>query len=133
MNSYEVHGLRVSSTAVRAALAAGDMQDAAALLGRPYAISAMWCMGASWAASWASAAGRADGFRTLNLRFRATGSPPPAASSWCGAWPGRDPAARRGQPGRAPSLDPNDVNGGRVLLETHCLQWPAPGRRGGLR
>jgi riboflavin kinase/FMN adenylyltransferase len=39
MNSYEVHGLRVSSTAVRAALAAGDMQDAAALLGRPYAIS----------------------------------------------------------------------------------------------
>jgi riboflavin kinase/FMN adenylyltransferase len=24
-----------------------------------------------------------------------------------------------------PSLDPDDVNGGRVLLETHCLQWPA--------
>ena len=24
-----------------------------------------------------------------------------------------------------PSLDPNDVNGGRVLLETHCLDWPA--------
>ena len=23
-----------------------------------------------------------------------------------------------------PSLDPNDVNGGRVLLETHCLEWP---------
>jgi len=27
--------------------------------------------------------------------------------------------------GVRPSLDPNDVNGGRVLLETHCLQWPA--------
>jgi hypothetical protein len=26
--------------------------------------------------------------------------------------------------GIRPSLDPNDVNGGRVLLETHCLDWP---------
>jgi riboflavin kinase/FMN adenylyltransferase len=31
-----------------------------------------------------------------------------------------------------PSLDANDVNGGRVLLETHCLQWPAAlGAEGG--
>jgi hypothetical protein len=36
MMSYEVHGLRVSSSAVREALAAGDMPKAAALLGRPY-------------------------------------------------------------------------------------------------
>jgi len=27
--------------------------------------------------------------------------------------------------GVRPSLDPTDVNGGRVLLETHCLEWPA--------
>jgi riboflavin kinase / FMN adenylyltransferase len=27
--------------------------------------------------------------------------------------------------GIRPSLDPKDVNGGRVLLETHCLDWPA--------
>ena len=26
--------------------------------------------------------------------------------------------------GVRPSLDPNDVNRGRVLLETHCLDWP---------
>ena len=26
--------------------------------------------------------------------------------------------------GIRPSLDPRDVNGGRVLLETHCLEWP---------
>ena len=39
MNSYEVHGLRVSSSAVRAALAAGDMASVAGLLGRPYSIS----------------------------------------------------------------------------------------------
>ena len=39
MNSYEVHGLRVSSSAVRAALAEGDMTATARLLGRPYAVS----------------------------------------------------------------------------------------------
>ena len=26
--------------------------------------------------------------------------------------------------GIRPSLEPRDVNGGRVLLETHCLEWP---------
>ena len=31
-----------------------------------------------------------------------------------------------------PSLDANDVNGGRVLLETYCLDWPASlGSEGG--
>ncbi len=39
MMSYEVHGTRVSSSAVRAALAAGDMAATADLLGRPYSIS----------------------------------------------------------------------------------------------
>src|ERR1700709_254544 len=39
MNSYEVRGVRVSSSAVREALAAGDMVRAATLLGRPYSIS----------------------------------------------------------------------------------------------
>ncbi|MDO8440179.1 MAG: riboflavin kinase, partial [Polaromonas sp.] len=27
--------------------------------------------------------------------------------------------------GIRPSLDPGDVNAGRVLLETYCLDWPA--------
>jgi riboflavin kinase/FMN adenylyltransferase len=27
--------------------------------------------------------------------------------------------------GVRPSLDAKDINGGRVLLETHCLDWPA--------
>ena len=39
MNSYEVHGLRVSSSAVRGALADGRMDDVARLLGRPYRVS----------------------------------------------------------------------------------------------
>ena len=61
MNSYEVHGLRVSSSAVRQALAEGDMAQAAKLLGRPYAISGHIVHGRKL--------GRELGFRTLNMRF----------------------------------------------------------------
>ena len=125
MNSYEVHGLRVSSSAVREALAAGDMDDAAALLGRPYSISGHVVHGASSAASWARARRLGDGFRTLNLRFAHW---KPAASGIFAVprpRPGGDAADGRRQPGRAPVAGPVDVNGGRVLLETHCLDWPA--------
>jgi len=61
MLSYEVHGLRVSSSAVRVALAAGHMAQAAVLLGRPYGISGHTVHGRKL--------GRELGFRTLNLRF----------------------------------------------------------------
>ncbi|MGH8035248.1 MAG: bifunctional riboflavin kinase/FAD synthetase, partial [Lysobacterales bacterium] len=39
MNSYEVHGTRVSSSAVREALNHGRMDVVAGLLGRPYSVS----------------------------------------------------------------------------------------------
>ena len=116
MNSYEVHGLRVSSSAVRDALGQGRMDDAAALLGRPYSISGHVVHGRKL--------GRTLGFKTLNLRF----------SHWKPAASGIFAVLVHGlgQPlqgvanlGIRPSLDPTDVNGGRVLLETHCLQWPA--------
>src|SRR6187200_1754463 len=77
MLSYEVHGLRVSSSAVRTALAAGDMAETAALLGRPYSISGRVGRGARLGrALGESSAGRGDGYRTLNVRF---GHPKPAA------------------------------------------------------
>jgi len=117
MNSYEVHGLRVSSSAVRAALLDGRMQDAARLLGRPYRISGHVVHGRKL--------GRELGFKTLNLRF----------SHWKPAASGifvvqvhglaEEPVPGVANLGVRPSLDPSDVNGGRVLLETHCLQWPA--------
>jgi riboflavin kinase/FMN adenylyltransferase len=116
MNSYEVHGLRVSSSAVRDALDQGQMDEAARLLGRPYRISGHVVHGRKL--------GRDLGFRTLNLRFAHW---KPAAS---GIFVVRvHGLAERPLPGVAnlgvrPSLDPRDVNGGRVLLETHCLQWP---------
>jgi len=117
MNSYEVHGLRVSSSAVRAALDEGRMEDAARLLGRPYCISGHVVHGRKL--------GRELGFPTLNLRF----------SHWKPAASGIFVVLVHGLTDRAlpgvanlgirPSLDPTDVNGGRVLLETHCLDWPA--------
>lgn len=129
MLSYEVHGLRVSSSAVRAALAAGDMAAAAALLGRPYAISGHVVHGRKLGrALGESSPGRGDGFRTLNLRFAHW---KPAASGifvvqvhGLDLSPAAAPLPGVANLGVRPSLDPRDVNGGRVLLETHCLQWP---------
>lgn len=126
MNSYEVHGLRVSSSAVRQALAAGDMEAAARLLGRPYTISGHVVHGRKLGRELgATAAGAGDGFRTLNLRFAHW---KPAASGIFAVLVhglATEPLPGVANLGVRPSLDPNDVNGGRVLLETHCLHWPA--------
>ena len=119
-------GLRVSSSAVRQALAAGDMEAAARLLGRPYTISGHVVHGRKLGRELgATAEGAGDGFRTLNLRFAHW---KPAASGIFavlvhGLADGPLPGVAN--LGVRPSLDPNDVNGGRVLLETHCLHWPA--------
>jgi riboflavin kinase/FMN adenylyltransferase len=116
MLSYEVHGLRVSSSAVRRALADGDMALAEALLGRRYSISGHVLHGAKL--------GRELGFRTLNLRF---GHPKPAAGgifvvSVQGlGGPDDRPLAGVASLGVRPTVE----DGGRVLLEVHCLDWPA--------
>jgi riboflavin kinase/FMN adenylyltransferase len=117
MNSYQVHGLRVSSSAVREALERGDMAGTAALLGRPYSISGHVVHGRKL--------GRELGFKTLNLRFAHW--KPAASGIFAVHVHGLSPEPLEGVAnlGIRPSIDPNDVNGGRVLLETHCLQWPA--------
>jgi riboflavin kinase/FMN adenylyltransferase len=124
MNSYEVKNLRVSSSAVRDALGRGAMDEVTQLLGRPYAISGHVVHGRKL--------GRELNCRTLNLRF----------SHWKPAASGifvvqvhglaDQPLAGVANLGIRPSLDTNDVNGGRVLLETHCLDWPVTlGAEGG--
>jgi riboflavin kinase/FMN adenylyltransferase len=112
MMSYEVHGARVSSSAVRAALAAGDMAAAADLLGRPYSISGHVLHGRKL--------GRDLGFRTLNLRF---GHARPAAG---GIFVARvHGLGGTALPGVASlGVRPTVEDAGRVLLEVHCLDWP---------
>jgi riboflavin kinase/FMN adenylyltransferase len=112
MMSYEVHGTRVSSSAVRAALAAGDMELATALLGRAYSISGHVQHGLKL--------GRELGFPTMNLRF---GHPRPAAMGiFVVRVHGLDARPLDGVAnlGTRPTID----DAGRVLLEVHCLHWP---------
>ncbi len=119
MLSYEVHGLRVSSSAVRQALADGDMARAAALLGRPYSVSGHVLHGRKLGREW--------GTPTLNLRF---GHARPAAQGIFAvrvhglADEGDDAATTL--PGVASlGVRPTIEDAGRQLLEVHCLQWPA--------
>jgi len=110
--SYEVHGLRVSSSAVREALSRGEMARAATLLGRPYSISGHVVHGRKL--------GRQLGFRTLNLRF------PHAKPAAMGIFVVRmHGLGDRPLPGVASlGVRPTVEDAGRVLLETHCLEWP---------
>ena len=99
-------GLRVSSSAVRDALARADMDSVAALLGRPYSISGHVVHGRKL--------GRDLGFRTLNLRFSHW---KPAASGIFAVQVhglGGAPLAGVANLGIRPSLDPNDTNGGHA-------------------
>ncbi len=113
MNAFELHAQRVSSSAVRAALADGRMEQVASLLDRPYAVSGHVQHGARL--------GRELGFPTLNLRF---GNARPAAQ---GIFVARvHGLASRGLPavvsfGRRPTVEDD----GRVLLEAHVLDWSA--------
>ncbi|MEY8875673.1 MAG: bifunctional riboflavin kinase/FAD synthetase [Leptothrix sp. (in: b-proteobacteria)] len=128
MLSYEVHGLRVSSSAVREALAAGAMDRVADLLGRPYSISGHVVHGRKLGRGLgASSAGADDGFRTLNLRFAY------ARSAAAGIYVVRvHGLAAQPLPGVASlGVRPTVEDAGRILLETHCLDWPADLEREG--
>ncbi len=113
MMSYEVHGLRVSSSVVREALTAGDMARVATLLGRPYTVSGHVVHGQKL--------GRSLDCRTLNVRF---GHEKPATS---GIFVVRthglaaEPLAGVASLGVRPTV----TEAGRVLLEVHCFDWPA--------
>ena len=73
----------------------------------------------------ASAPGRGDGYRTLNVSFR---HPKPAAMGvfvvrvhGLGRTPDDAPIDGVASLGRRPTVD----DSGRVLLEVHCFAWPA--------
>ncbi len=129
MRSYEVHGQRVSSSAVREALIAGRMEQAAALLGRPYSISGHVIHGQKLGRTLGESADTAhDGFRTLNLRF--AHDRPAAGGIYVVKVHGLTDAPLQGV--ASLGVRPTVEDTGRVLLETYCLDWPAHlGREGG--
>jgi len=117
MPSVEAGGARVSSSLVRRALTDARFSDATALLGRGYSISGHVIHGAKL--------GRTLNVPTLNIAFKH--QHPATAGIFVVQVFGLSEKPLRGVAnfGTRPALDPSDVNGGRVLLETYCLDWPA--------
>jgi riboflavin kinase / FMN adenylyltransferase len=103
-------GLRVSSSAVRAALKAGDLAAAERLLGHPYTISGRVAHGAKL--------GRGLGFPTANIVLR---RPPPLAGIFAVEVDGLADGMRSGVAsiGRRPTVNPVPL----PLLEVHLFDW----------
>ena len=99
-------GARVSSSAVRAALAAGDIASAERLLGHPYTISGRVAHGAKL--------GRSLGFPTANIVLR---RPPPLAGIFVVEVDGLGPGVA--SIGRRPTVNPVPL----PLLEVHPFDW----------
>lgn len=117
---YEVHamssitdpgGQRISSSAIRNALADGDLALATALLGRPYSISGHVTHGRKL--------GRSLGFPTLNLRVP---HQRPALSGIFTVWVhglAEQPLAGVASLGVRPTVEAH----GRAILEVHVLDY----------
>ena len=118
MATIEVGGERVSSTAVREALAAGDLARASALLGRPYAISGRVGHG--------ERLGRKLGFPTANLPLRHR---PALSGIFAVRVHGLPGGPRQGV--ASLGVRPTVAAGGKPLLEVFVFDFDAPlyGRR----
>lgn len=109
LSTVERDGKRISSSAVRAALAAGDFCEAQHLLGRPYQISGHVVHGQKL--------GRTLGFPTLNLRI--AHHKPAVMGIFVVQVHGlsEQPLPAVASMGVRPTVD----DSGRVLLETHII------------
>jgi riboflavin kinase/FMN adenylyltransferase len=107
---FEIDGERVSSSLIRAALDAGDMQRAAYLLGRPYRMTGKVVAGAKL--------GRKLGFPT------ATRGPPRRATPLAGVFAIRVAGGGlQNAPGVASLGTRPAVNGKELLLEAHVFDF----------
>ena len=113
MHTVDHEGERVSSSAVRAALADGDMPHAARLLGRPYSISGRVMHG--------DKIGRTIGFPTANIQLKHR-SPPLMGIYTVSV----DGLTARPWPGVASvGVRPTINDAGRPSLEVHLFDWNA--------
>lgn len=111
MPTLDVAGERVSSSALRAALAEGDMSHAARLLGRPYSIAGRVMHG--------DKIGRAIGFPTANIQLKHR------RPALCGVYAvSVEGAGPRPLPGAASiGVRPTVSDAGRATLEVHLLDF----------
>jgi len=111
MHSVLYDGLRVSSTAVRSALAAGNMRAATRFLGRPYSISGRVVHG--------DKLGREIGFPTANVQMKH--NRPPLSGIFVVRVTGEHILALHGAAslGVRPTVHKN----GRAVLEIHLLDF----------
>ena len=118
MRTVTIGGERASSSTVRAALAAGDLARAAALLGRPYTIAGRVAHG--------DKLGRGLGFPTANLPLRRA---PPLSGIFAVRVHGLGGAARTGV--ASLGVRPTVKRDGQPLLETFIFDFDTPiyGRR----
>jgi len=121
MHTVEVDGERVSSSGVRAALLAGDLERAVRLLGRPYAITGRVGHGEKL--------GRKLGFPTANLPLRHV---PPLSGVFAVRVRGLQGGVRDGV--ASLGVRPTVRAGGHPLLEVFILDFDEPiyGRRIGV-
>jgi riboflavin kinase/FMN adenylyltransferase len=110
MADVQFEGRRVSSSAVRSALAAGDLKGAERLLGHPYTISGRVAHGAKL--------GRGLGFPTANIVLR---RPPPLAGIFAVEVDGFAEGKKAGvaSVGRRPTVNPVPI----PLLEVHLFDF----------
>jgi riboflavin kinase/FMN adenylyltransferase len=117
--THLVDGARVSSSRIRACLAAGDLAGAARLLGRPYTLGGRVAQGRRLAREW--------GFPTLNVRLK---KPPPISGIFTGRVAGIAPQTLPAvvYVGYRPVFgDP------RPVLEAHLLDFTTDGEAYGAR
>ena len=115
MPTVTLSGERISSSAVRAALAAGELAKAADFLGRPYAIAGQVVHGQKL--------GRQLGFATANIRIRH--NPLPMQGVFVVTVSSMDGQSFPGVAnlGLRPTLNPDGVRVMRPLLEAHLLDF----------
>ncbi len=112
MHTVHLGQARVSSTRVRDALAAGDMDLAQTLLGRPYRISGRVVAG--------DRRGRTIGFPTANIRLHHKAVPLRGVYAVEVYGLDREPLEGAANIGTRPTVD-----GSRALLEVHLLNFSA--------
>ncbi|MCE1185552.1 MAG: bifunctional riboflavin kinase/FAD synthetase, partial [Rhodocyclales bacterium] len=113
MDTLVHEGERVSSSAVRQALAAGEMEHATRLLGRPYSISGRVMHG--------DKIGRTIGFPTCNIQLKHRS--PPMMGIYTVSVEG---LAEHPWPGVASiGVRPTINDAGRTTLEVHLFDWSA--------